>query len=64
MEFDDDLGYQIRKQAMAKLAYTFPIIIEKQKVTRGSYCAPCGILLSCAFISAVYFFKNRIVFKK
>ena len=26
MEFDGDLGYQIRKQAMAKLAYTFPII--------------------------------------
>ncbi|SVA31530.1 uncharacterized protein METZ01_LOCUS84384 [marine metagenome] len=26
MEFGDDLGYQIRKQAMAKLTYTFPII--------------------------------------
>lgn len=26
MEFDGDLGYQIRKQAMAKLTYTFPII--------------------------------------
>tara|TARA_Y100001001_G_scaffold116912_1_gene114689 strand:+ start:324 stop:509 length:186 start_codon:yes stop_codon:yes gene_type:complete len=26
MEFGGDLGYQIRKQAMAKLTYTFPII--------------------------------------
>ena len=26
MESDDDLGYQIRKQVMAKLTYTFPII--------------------------------------
>jgi hypothetical protein len=64
MGFDDDLGYQIRKQAMAKLTYTFPVIIEKQKIARGSYCASCGILLSCTFISAFHFFKNRIVFKK
>ena len=64
MEFGDDLGYQIRKQAMAKLTYTFPVIIEKQKIARGSYCASCGILLSCTFISAFHFFKNRIVFKK
>ena len=26
MEFDDDLDYQIRKQAVAKLTYTFPVI--------------------------------------
>jgi len=31
MEFDGDLGYQIRKQAMGKLTHTFPIIIKKQK---------------------------------
>ena len=31
MEFDGDLGYQIRKQAMGKLTYTFPINIKKQK---------------------------------
>jgi len=33
MEFDSDLGYQIRKQAMGKLTHTFPMIIEKQKIT-------------------------------
>ena len=27
MEFCDDLGYQIRKQAMSKLTYAFPIIL-------------------------------------
>ena len=33
MEFDGDLGYQIRKQAMGKLTHTFPMNIEKQKRT-------------------------------
>ena len=36
MEFDGDLGYQIRKQAMGKLTHTFPMIIEKQKNTDTS----------------------------
>jgi len=36
MEFDGDLGYQIRKQAMAKLSYTFPMVVEKQKITDTS----------------------------
>jgi hypothetical protein len=36
MEFDGDLGYQIRKQAMGKLTHTFPMIIEKQKITDTS----------------------------
>ena len=31
MEFDGDLGYQIRKQAMAKLSHTFPLVVEKQQ---------------------------------
>ena len=33
MEFDGDLGYQIRKQAMGKLTHMFPMIVEKQKIT-------------------------------
>ena len=33
MEFDGDLGYQIRKQAMRKEIYTFPLVVEKHKVT-------------------------------
>jgi lysophospholipase L1-like esterase len=33
MEFDGDLGYQIRKQAMRKLTHTFPLIVEKKIIT-------------------------------
>ncbi len=33
MEFDGDLGYQIRKQAMVRQTSTFPLIIEEHKVT-------------------------------
>jgi lysophospholipase L1-like esterase len=36
MEFDGDLGYQIRKKAMGKLTHTFPMIIEKQKIINTS----------------------------
>ena len=36
MEFDGDLGYQIRKQAMARQASTFPLIIEERKITDAS----------------------------
>ena len=36
MEFDGDLGYQIRKQAMEKRTHTFPMIVEKQKITDTS----------------------------
>jgi len=36
MEFDGDLGYQIRKQAMVRQAPTFPLIIEERKITDAS----------------------------
>ena len=32
MEFDGDLGYQIRKQAMVRQTSTFPLIIEERKI--------------------------------
>jgi len=33
MEFDGDLGFQIRKQAIRKVPYTFPMVVEKHKIT-------------------------------
>ena len=36
MEFDGDLGYQIRKQAMVRQTSTFPLIIEEHRVTDPS----------------------------
>ena len=65
MGFDDDLGYQIRKQAMAKLTYTFPVIIEKKKSPEEAiarhvefyYLAP--LLAHSIFSKTGSYLKNR-----